>query len=70
MGGLRALPESSFGLAAGALLLAVSKLVPPVWVHVPTAVRAWSDDSLRGCIPPGGGYFGLRLSRPEVVIVH
>lgn len=52
MGGLRAPPEISFRLAAGTLLLAVAKLVPPdVWVHVPTAVRAWSDDSLRGCIP-------------------
>lgn len=50
MGGLRAGPEISYRPAAGALLLAVSKLVPPdLWVL--TTVRVWSGGSLRGCIP-------------------
>lgn len=48
MGGLRAEPEISSRPAAAALLLAVSRLVPPdVWVLVPTTVRVWWGGSLR-----------------------
>lgn len=51
MGGLRAVPGISFGPAAGALLLAVSTLVPAdVWAYLPTTV---------GCGRVAGSGFSL-----------
>ena len=48
MQGLRAVPGICSRPAAGALLLAASKLVPPdVWVPVSTTVWVWSGGSLR-----------------------